>query len=464
VAADIPGGAQNANLTQAAVFAWQEFIGLNWPAAAGTRETPDTSQFFGQNGTAGGSPLVWETFRAKVELFPGNGSASQGPHGWDAGPPSYGYGEPPAYIYNPGAVGTKDGSVAACTGQQPPAQPAWINLDEVTQIGLDTMYAGVLPSTVSGGNTAPQLIRFMAKANSTEYVYVVKNQYWYKSSGLDTAQTNFITAVDNNQPPQQPYVFFPAGTIEVKAAWRPLAPADNPAHFHTATVRFYETGPCYFEAQWALIALHIIRKTPTAPAFIFATFEQAENILTATGGNVEDANGAVINRQPHPTTPAQTYMDSPTDPQVSIVGSTYCTPQQQLFYLETSGNSGVPTGGDICVAQRFHDIPPPIIAVNGIAHQAIAQYTATNKVTNSPWAYYKLVNVQAEPFDKSQIVNDQTSIHNAATFFQANSVVETDYTLQNFTAALPATARPPTTPPAPRRSSASRTSISSRRW
>jgi hypothetical protein len=150
-------------------------------------------------------------------------------------------------------------------------------------------------ATVSGGNTAPQRIRFMAKANSTEYVYVVKNQYWYKSSGLDTAQTNFITAVDNNQPPQQPYVFFPAGTIEVKAAWRPLAPADNPAHFHTATVLFYETGPCYFEAQWALIALHIIQKTPTAPAFIFATFEQAENILTATGGNVDDANNAVIN-------------------------------------------------------------------------------------------------------------------------------------------------------------------------
>jgi hypothetical protein len=346
VPADIPGGAQNANLTQAAIFAGQEFIGLNWPATAGTRETPDTSQFFGQNGTAGGSPLVWETLRAKVELFPGNGSASQGPHGWDAGPPSYGYGESAAYIYNPGAVGTTDGNVAACTGQQPPAQPAWINLDEVTQIGLDTMYAGVLPSGGSGGNTAPQLIRFMAKANSIEYAYVVQNQYWYKSSGLTAAQTNFVNAVDNNTPPPQPYVFFPAGTIEVKAAWRPLAPADNPAHFHTATVRFYETGannfPCYIEAQWALIALHIIQKTPTAPAFIFATFEQAENILTATGASVENTDGAVIKPQPNPTTPAQTYMDSPTDPQVSIVGSTYCTPQQQLFYLETSGNSGVP--------------------------------------------------------------------------------------------------------------------------
>ena len=131
---DSPGGAQGANLTQAAVFAWQEFIALNWPAAAGTRETPDMSQSFGQNATAGGSPLVWETMRAKVELFPGNGNSSQGPHGWELGPPNYGYDEPPAYIYKPltyageaGTVGTTDGKVAACPGQQPPAQPnSWL--------------------------------------------------------------------------------------------------------------------------------------------------------------------------------------------------------------------------------------------------------------------------------------------------------------------------------------------------
>jgi hypothetical protein len=124
----------------------------------------------------------------------------------------------------------------------------------------------------------------------------------------------------------------------------------------------------------------------------------------------------------------------------------------------------VPAGGDICVAQRFYDIPPPIIAVNAIAHQAIAQYTATNKVTNSPWAYYKLVNVQADPFDKSQIVNDPTSIHNAATFFQANSVVETDYTLQNFNGRSPVNGAPTDYTTGTRRSSASRTSIFSSRW
>src|SRR3954471_2398309 len=120
VPADIPGGAQAADLTQAAVFAWQEFIALNWPAKAGTRDTADTAQYFGQNGTGGGPPLVWETQRGKVEIFPGNGNETTGPHGAIISQPNtatnkplYGYNDPPAYIYNHNAVGTTDGSVAA---------------------------------------------------------------------------------------------------------------------------------------------------------------------------------------------------------------------------------------------------------------------------------------------------------------------------------------------------------------
>ena len=53
-------------------------------------------------------------------------------------------------------------------------------------------------------------------------------------------------------------------------------------------------APCYREQTWALIALHIIQKTPSAPDFIFATFEYTNNILTADGKPVEDQNGAEI--------------------------------------------------------------------------------------------------------------------------------------------------------------------------
>jgi hypothetical protein len=149
----------------AAIFAWEAFIALNWPALPGARETPATAKSFGGNM----SPVAWETMRAKVEVYPGNGSKTTGPHGatidqqppYNAtNPPLFGYGDPPDYIYSPANVGTADGRVAACTGQVPPAQPAWVPLDETTQIGLNQTFAGVLPATdPTGNNSAPQLIR-----------------------------------------------------------------------------------------------------------------------------------------------------------------------------------------------------------------------------------------------------------------------------------------------------------------
>ncbi len=461
VPTDVPGGASNADIATAAAFAWQEFIALNWPAQAGGRDTPEKSALFGQNAAAGGPPLVWETFRHKIEIFPSREKADI-TNAYPLPQTPFNYNAPPAYFYVPGQVGSRDGGVAPCPGQTRVSQAAWINLDETSQIGLDQMYAGVLPAGAAGNNSAPQLIRFMAKANKTEYDYVLfGNNYYYHSQELDSAEKNFQKAVQNQVPPQPPFVSFPPGTIEVKSGWRPLAAGEDPSRFHTATVRFYEKDknnsdrPCYFENQWALIALHIIQKTPSAPAFVFATFEQADNILTRDGKPVEDENGAIINPPSGgPTEPALTYKDAPppTGPKVSVAGA-YCTDiGKRLFYHELPGmsprpsNTGLPLGGDICVNQRFNAIPSDIVKVNKAAHNAIADYNSKNNVQKSPWQYYKLVNVQAYPFDKSQIDGS-----NRSTFYLANSVVETDYTLQMFSGRLsggaPTDYPPPPPPP-----------------
>src|SRR5216683_7560805 len=71
------GGAPAATPEQAAAFAWQEFIALNWPAGPqqgmpGQRDTSSTTLKFGDTAYTG--PLVWQTFRGKVEIFPGNGN------------------------------------------------------------------------------------------------------------------------------------------------------------------------------------------------------------------------------------------------------------------------------------------------------------------------------------------------------------------------------------------------------
>ena len=170
VPADIPGGAGSATLADAANFAWQEFIALNWPALAGTRDTPDESQLFGDPDFDG--PLVWHTYRHKVEIYPGQGT----PPGFDPSKSDFGYSTvPPQYIYNAeqlgqGATGT--GEIPACSGQEPVETPSFINLDEVSQIGLASMFAGIAPQFVST-NQDPQLICFLAKANESHFVYVV---------------------------------------------------------------------------------------------------------------------------------------------------------------------------------------------------------------------------------------------------------------------------------------------------
>jgi hypothetical protein len=85
------------------------------------------------------------------------------------------------------------------------------------------------------------------------------------------------------------------------------------------------------------------------------------------------------------------------------------------------------------VNAREHAIPQDIIAVNHEAHQAIAAYMAQHfpAGTRSPWAYYKLVNVQARPIDKPVPGRTYTGA-DAATYYQANSTIETDYDLQVF--------------------------------
>jgi len=181
---DIPGGAGNATITDAAVFAWQEFIALNWPAAkqtgvsgSNTRGVPDTNKNFGADSSGAdqaNQPVVWETYRGKVETFPGVGD----PPGYANGPSQdYGFDVGPQYVYgtrattlspppplptppktkvqtNPG--GTPLG-VPACQNptQRAVATPSYINLDEITQIGLDSDVRGRI-AVLDFGFNAPE--------------------------------------------------------------------------------------------------------------------------------------------------------------------------------------------------------------------------------------------------------------------------------------------------------------------
>ena len=489
------GGAPAATPDQAAAFAWQEFIALNWPAGPqaglpGQRDTPSSTCHFGDPDPAC-ALLTWETFRSKIEIFPGNGIPGKvvpppgypGPtgdqsFGYDAAPPVYNYSTP----------------IVACDKKQAGDPTPWINLDETDQITLDSMYAGVVKADSSPGNSSPQLIRFLAKANRSQYVYAAKNssatdpskQWWFAIPPDVVTRTKAYLAKYQASPPQDnsTMISIPDGTVEVKAGWRPLNPDEmTKGRFHMQMVRFYELAPdfttCYRDAVWGLVSLHIIQKTPSAPYFIYATFEQADNILTSDGEKVEDADGNII-LQPQPAT-ATTPQVCLVDPQppvtpppaggesTSSLGSviltgdpTTCQPLQAANYCGAPGSSfsiatripALPTRP--CSRLRetsastgaTRPIPDYVIAANKQAHAAITDYLQANKIDSAPWLAYKLVNVQYYPYDKIPDPNipdgspyttqpPYTASNPApSSYYQANIVVETNRSLQQFAGGL----------------------------
>ena len=248
-------------------------------------------------------------------------------------------------------------------------------------------------------------------------------------------------------------------------------------------VRFYEFLPgselkCYVDASWGLVALHIIQKTPSAPFFIYATFEQADNLLTQTGKYVEDVDGRVNSPQPVTSTTPQVCLVDPKPnagmaagaPETSSGGSviitddpttcsptrtaSYCNvPGARLYYQNTmvvTGNTAnsAPSGGLICVNKRDNEIPDYVIQANAQAHAAISAYVSQNTPNSTPWSYYKLINVQYLPYDKIPDPNATNgSVYSskppfsatnpaASSYYQANIVVETNRSLQLFSGGL----------------------------
>ncbi len=476
VPTDIPGGAQGASIQAAAAFAWQEFIALNWPAVPqtgqlNTRDTPDpTCGFDDQSSRCKSRPLVWQTYRNKVETFVGAFAQFPAPNptppGYTTTPPSYGYDArpDPPYIYT-------NGVPSPCPQQSPNVPTAWVNLDETDQITLDAMFAGAAPATVppSSGhqpNSQPQLIRFLAKANRTQYTYLAANGWLSPGVPPVGATAQYVLQHVGDPPPGDPTnVSFPNGTIEIKTGWRLLTKTEEASgRWQTATVRYYEnaaTIPCWRQDTFGMTALHIIQKTPTAPYFIYATFEQADNILTTDGKAVENDDGSPKVTptcspgvaSPCPSTPKTVLIDTPS-PQPSQIppivvrvpaSAPYCTrslnvrPKNQLYYYNE--RPALPSSGYVCVNSRINPIPPQIVAVNAAAQRAILAYDARRGLAyKTPLVHYKLVNVQYAPIDKMSAApymgTNWNSYRNPANYYLSNITVETNRTLQFFSGGL----------------------------
>jgi hypothetical protein len=384
---DVPTGS-SASIQNLAVFAWREFIALNWPsvdpATTGLRGTADTGADFVsvKKDSEGSFPLlVWHTYQHKNELFPASGVTNPS---FDSKMPVYSYNGPPL---TPGANN--------------PSFNLFNNLDEASQIGLCTMFA---QNTIQ--------IAYEAKVNRAIFDYANKTQLTAcNASGtcptLETALTNtkgnlaqfggICTAPAGNQGPVvtlpcgDAAVAGPAGegSIEVKAAWRQLTPQEvSGGRFFTRKVIFYTGEPFvqlqYQNAVWGLVALHIIHKTKSFPTFVFASWEQVDNYDDQNNKNTEN--------------------------------------------LRFNNIAGTPLPPNIPVT-RAHPIHSQIPPVNDAAHAAFKA-----KDPGTIWQYYKLIGVQGTPVSGPPAAG--SPIDDLSYYYLANIVVETNQTLQNFFGAV----------------------------
>jgi mono/diheme cytochrome c family protein len=116
-----------------------------------------------------------------------------------------------------------------------------------------------------------------------------------------------------------PAIRFPDGAVTLKAAWRPVA-AEEEERFHVIDACVCEPGDGALagcrRARMGLVGLHLAVKTPSAPAWIWSTFEHIDNVPGPGAGprlSFHDPScaGCVANAQTPPGTPTQLARTTP---------------------------------------------------------------------------------------------------------------------------------------------------------
>ncbi|MGO4365779.1 exo-alpha-sialidase [Pseudomonas sp. PAB10] len=379
--------------TDYATFAWRSFFALNNTAKTplpANRGVGNPGSSFADSGKVPQSPnpLLWQTFAHRSELFP---AVAPNP----AGGPTRPFTSEPQYTYFKFLSGVP---------LAPGASYAYYNnLDEATQIGQNAIFFPVNPpqAAKAGSNYAPSndsQILFEAKANPVVYEY---------AKGLSSFPDHIV---------------LPDGAVEVKAAWRKLAdiPVQNRGRYHTATVVTYQgkdNAPVAHNEDYALVALHIIHKTPNYPTFIFATFEQEDALMLPDGksptglyyvANYDTIDYPGFDKNNPPTATFsdgnKTYVASL--PKAGPVANSNLSPPVY------SGSNGIPEGqaGPIRVVQPL-TIYSEVAAVNNQVKQLM---DGSSEFNNSVWKHYRLKGVQAIP----------SSTQTDPDYYLANIVVE----------------------------------------
>jgi hypothetical protein len=262
------------------LFSWASFVALNWPANA------DGTPMGGTIGDHAQAPRIWETYATASMVFKPDGST---PDPW----------------------GATDTTLAKRVAHYHPGERvmvAWSKnvLNDVNQAGFGE---GLLPPIADLNSN---YVFYEIQLNKIEYDYLLTFKLYNKQGQIDFLR--------GTVPPNT--VSFPSGTTpshaygasEIKAAWKQVGPGDNPARFYT--IRATRVDPVTQQAspdvQFALVGLHIVTRTASAPFWVWSTFEHVDNCPDV--GAPALAAHYSFNNLSAQQQPASGYVNKPNDP------------------------------------------------------------------------------------------------------------------------------------------------------
>ncbi|MDJ0630666.1 MAG: hypothetical protein QNJ44_20590 [Rhodobacter sp.] len=401
---DVPGnpGGLSPDNAQAMFdcFSWRSFIALNWAADPNFRGQPDTGTPF----PSLGRDRVWESYKETFEVFqPGIADWTVDPDDWNTQPEL-----PPACVAELDGL---DDATRARFGDAP-KQLTMVSKTRANQVLNETHQAFGNQFNVLIDQTG-RVVRYEVRFNQDEFQYLAENGF------ADTGNYSYSGPVDGTQ------VFFPtnstgitgAGSIEIKAAWRELCGGDvctgvedqeAERYYWVPALRYIPAAgdrpaQCQILPKVGLIGLHIIRKTDTAPQWVWSTFEHVDNVPPANAAPAADVTYTLFNPQclkpENMPTEAQCATQRPGvlpagNPELKFpANKAECCANLQLLAnarpaplgqaLSSRGMSGLLHNQ----VTRLDPIGP--VEMNRVVTNAIREADPAN-----PFQYYRLINTQ----------------------------------------------------------------------
>ncbi|WP_160713105.1 cytochrome c family protein [Chitinophaga solisilvae] len=237
------------NQSQADCFAWQEFITLNWPV--------DTAAYFGAPRDF--SPVGWEKYMPLDVLFQPGGVH---PSGW-------GTLVSPKYAAK---FKTQD-LVMNLTDTKLLTFTTKFAVDSTFRLNPDQAAPMDKPNWLGAQNNTN--LWYEIKLNKDYYDFVIKNGYYNAITQHDSVRKG----VPINFPQGQ--YNGPEGAIEIKAAWMEVDNINSPKweRYKLSKATVYDSASGNLrETNVALVGLHILHKTQNQPTWVWATFEQIDNV------------------------------------------------------------------------------------------------------------------------------------------------------------------------------------------